>query len=285
MNTVLQVKNIVGVGESFGHVNVYIDKECCIDEQERAKTRIREIIDSKVKFFMTAKEIQPFNCVGARVGEKFPGTLGCFALMQNSQKESLCALTCAHVLNINKNSENKILIGKTKSGQNMYGHYTNQSKIDSSFDIAVLTIDDADRCCCDRKLKDEAGSAMEKCDVLDLSKFQSIPYLVHIWGAVSTPGLGQICDNAYVGIDRAKLIRICNRSGGCRFAAPGDSGAIVCLKTREGGFYLIAMLVGNDQIKEDNKLVETENYTALKLPAGISYLEKLHGSQISICRD
>lgn len=286
MSEVLKVKNVVGVGESFGEVCVYVDKESCKEEQENAQSAVSAILDKKVKFRLTAKEMHYFNHVGASVGRTLLGTLGCFAFMN---KSDFCALTSAHVLKGNQNDSKTVLVGRDERGEDIYGYYTDKCinpEIEPRFDISALKIDEKQRHLFDYHLKDASGKPAQPCELFHFKTAESIPYLVHIWGAVSSPGLGEICANAYSCDVGRNLIRIRDRSGRCIFSAEGDSGAIICAMRREGGMFVMAMLMGkHKEIKERKELVETEDYIALELEPGIEFLERVLECGISLCTD
>ncbi|KAH3752037.1 hypothetical protein DPMN_186645 [Dreissena polymorpha] len=81
---------------------------------------------------------------------------------------------------------------------------------------------------------------------------------VHIWGAVSSPGLAYVRENAY-GKDKNRHIILTNYNDGTVFCQPGDSGSIVCKSDRKGvDLYAIAMLVG------EFIPMHTEEYTTVE---------------------
>ncbi|XP_052242468.1 uncharacterized protein LOC127852554 [Dreissena polymorpha] len=103
---------------------------------------------------------------------------------------------------------------------------------------------------------------------------------VHIWGAVSSPGLGTLVDIDFK-MTGGLCIKVCDCINGKPFSYPGDSGAIVCASDSRGrNLYAIAMLIGK---YEGIKIQPT--YMAVLLSEAFQKLKELYKSEFLLCED
>ncbi|XP_060593507.1 uncharacterized protein LOC132747986 [Ruditapes philippinarum] len=147
-------------------------------------------------------------------------------------------------------------------------------------DISATEILASDVSRCDTKFRSEEGIRMTGKDcIYDETHLSS--RRVHIWGAVSTPGLGIITmpeihdineDNAYLIVEnRANSTTVMSKKG--------DSGAMVCADDDYGsGVEVISMLIGEDT-KNPGK------YATLRIDKGLKQLEKQTDSSFRLCKD
>jgi hypothetical protein len=149
-------------------------------------------------------------------------------------------------------------------------------------DISATEILARDVSRCDTKFKSEEGIRTTGKDcIYDETHLSS--RRVHLWGAVSTPGLGIITmpeirhrdrneDNVYLIVEnRENSTTVMGREG--------DSGAMVCADDDYGsGVEVISMLIGEDT-KNPGK------YATLRIDKGLEQLEKQTKSSFRLCKD
>ncbi|XP_052237081.1 uncharacterized protein LOC127848565 isoform X2 [Dreissena polymorpha] len=149
-------------------------------------------------------------------------------------------------------------------------------------DMVCVEVYDEFRGVCETKFRNEYGVSL----FADLFDHESLEHWefspVHIWGAKTSPGLGQILETNYVvnGVP-GKFIVISERKSDKLFSAPGDSGSIVCGTDRKKSFLAIAMLIGEIQSKDEKS---PNRYLALVLKDGLNHIAKKCGCVFSLCK-
>lgn len=279
MLSVLEIdqSNILMCGDRFGTLKVYIHNK--IDE--RALKKIKEAIDTKLKTMkhkyvthIVSSEINQLNVTGGmqihfnNSLNSHYGTLGGFALRENDQ--TMYALLSKHVA---------IHLGEFHLGQvcaNVITPHTDK------LDIATAKLTSENNCKVDTDFKD-IYDRRRKCTLFKyingnpqaLRMFE----MVFIRGGTTRIGQGELVCSAVQQKDYP-LLRIKNRADtpDKDFCKPGDSGAIVCSTTRDGLMYALAMVVGKDEQKKDQK-----EYIACMLMDGLEELSKTHKCTYRLC--
>ncbi|XP_060594372.1 uncharacterized protein LOC132748752 [Ruditapes philippinarum] len=147
-------------------------------------------------------------------------------------------------------------------------------------DISAGEINPADISMCDTRFKSECGNPSTRKDCTYEDK-QLDNRRIHLWGAVSKPGLGIITipevrdrnhDKTYIIVEnRANATAVLCREG--------DSGAMVCADDDYGsGVEAISMLIGKDTTNPGK-------YATFRIDKGLQQLEKQTDSSFSLCQD
>lgn len=291
VSKILSVPNVVGCGKVFNVI------EIAINEKIRYDSRLEEtfqMIEKVMKDFawtdyiyrVGSGKIEHLYSSGdqVRVGER-TGTLGAFANAYSNTEHTesrevkqiysrspkfLIALISRHIVNQNL----KLFCDNQHIGNVMW------PLLPEGADIAAARVFDQFRESCTQVFKKQNGIEAP-CRLLrvveDLDKYEG--HIVHIWGAVSKPGLGIISScgyGLYSGEGRVIIIR--DRPSKC-FASKGDSGSVVCMSSKTGTeLYAIGMLMGEFKGTGDHS--QENQYAAVEIQFAKKELEKQH--QITI---
>jgi hypothetical protein len=224
-----------------------------------------------------------FLGVGAKVcptkGVTPYGSLGGFA---KKNSHDMCALISRHVAIHSQDKKVSFISGKRSIQSNIISETVPIDSTEPILDISATEILSSDVSKCDTKFKSEEGVCTTGKDcIYDETHLSS--RRVHLWGTVSTPGLGIITmpeirdrnsneDEAYIIVE--------NRDNSTTvMCKEGDSGAMVCADDDYGsGVEVISMLMGEDT-KNPGK------YATLRIDKGLKQLERQTDSSFRLCKD
>jgi hypothetical protein len=221
--------------------------------------------------------------VGAKVcptkGVTKYGSLGGFA---KKNSHDMCALISRHVAIQSPDRKVSLISGKGSIQSSIIPETVPFDSTEPLLDISATEILASDVSKCDTKFMTEEGvRATGKDCMYDETQLSS--RRVHLWGAVSTPGLGIITmpeirhrdrneDNAYVIVEnRANSTTVMGKKG--------DSGAMVCADDDYGPeVEIISMLFGEDSDHPGK-------YATLRIDKGLEQLEKQTKCSFRLCKD
>lgn len=276
---------MIGCGIVYGVVEIALDEKIEHDASEiEVFKRIKTLMETRgvTEFYLKfmSKNVQYFASSGSKVGQTSTGTLGGFALAVNNEnlplnneqyraEANLVALFSRHVAIFQEN--NALFF----NGRHI-ADILDTSKL-TSLDIAAARILPDHRTTCQQRFLTE-DEEEARCTLLrDFTNL--VGEVVHIWGAVSKPGLGRIqaCEYNWAGDDKNDSgyeVVITDRINNRCFSQPGDSGSVVCKMSRRGRILnAVAMFCG----QRCNLASGNENrYCSLQLDYGIRKLGEAH---------
>lgn len=272
--------DVIGCGTKDRRFHVFVNKYSkklgevrlavrdILKERNITKYRIQEMRENEVNF----------NEVGAQVGESATatGSLGCFAFneFKSKEKNRLCAITAKHVAE--RQTDGRILLGRGEKGEKIFGNILTPHV---DMDIAAAEINKQHIQHIDTRLKDEQGRSVHACALFDFSNKITPPRLVYLWGLQSRPGCGEIvfenCQLKRCPGSRYIFIRNRQHRDSRSFSRPGDSGSIVCGKSRNGTTSAIAILSGKCLQKPKNEISDEETSSAETLKTSGETTEKV----------
>ncbi|XP_052241117.1 uncharacterized protein LOC127851396 isoform X2 [Dreissena polymorpha] len=308
ITTVLKIPGVFGCSKK--RVGLFIDINAT-DEH------LRESISKNVSKIMDENRIRRFVCrfctfkhLSVQSGDPIhvrgaQGTLGGFAEKRHALVKSPPCQTTEIRGNTEETlyfrDENKLvalisghlsfLDHPPEADRTRYLTSCSQNKIIGQFevpdqeewiDMVCVEVYDEFRGVCETKFRNEYGVSLFA-DLIEHKSLENWEFSpVHIWGAKTSPGSGQILETNYV-VDEApgKFIVISERKSDKLFSTPGDSGSIVCGTDRKKSFFAIAMLIGEIQSKDEKS---PKRYLALVLKDGLNHIAKKCGCEFSLCK-
>ncbi|XP_045181500.2 uncharacterized protein LOC123540483, partial [Mercenaria mercenaria] len=287
-------KTIRGCGYSHSTFNVNVERLSDEDEHMRRQKRITDFLNrngiTNIKFNIVSKSVEEYKHIGARIRvpeaakptEYHKGTLGGFALFNKQNETASCALFSRHVA---LGCSEKLYVQEDDEQLTELGEILEDTLQHGSYDIAAAKIHDHLVQHCDVQFKNSEdyqrpGTLYTQASSIDL---QDLP--VHLFGSVSTPGLGriQIPELSCPGASETYM-QIEDRNPSKRMAVPGDSGAIVCADDLDDELvHVISMLIGSNT--ETKKLTDPSvkrTYITFPVQKGVELLQVKTGGTFSL---
>lgn len=320
ISKILTIPNVIGCGEVFDVFEVALDKK--IKDTEQNAETVQTVTDSMKKneitefyFRYMSRRIRFYTQCGYQVGSKFTGTLGAFVKTEKHMQaldrlpECLKSKATIPIPNLVALISNHVAVFQPQNKLFYNGEHIADildPSVVQGADIAAAQVREQylDRCQQVFKTQDDQEV---KCQLLENTKDleKSKGEMVHIWGAKSMPGLGQIVSCNYgLGLGNGNgaqgfHIIIKDRCNEFRFSQPGDSGSVICKPSKDGKhLYAVGMLIGellsritesdssdeNDSSSDDEcgKFMEkgtnrkTKRYSAFEIQYGIDRLKEAY---------
>lgn len=272
MDSIIVEDGVIGCGTFGDTFHVYIDEfshDIEVVKNKVLQTMRKESIPS-CKLHTARLSLKEYSYIGAKIGRSRCGSLGCFARKDDDENNvSICAIVSKHVAV--GSEDNHMYLGTTNNGNDIYGHIVRPL---GKLDIASVAIKETDKIYLDTKFKDERGKALDNCEIFDFqNKNYVLPDCVHLWGAESKPGCGEIIVENFRLSYQPKLILFRNRADETTpLCKHGDSGAAIVGWGGGNKHFAVAILMGELVIKTDG----TKVYCAVELQAGLQ--------ELSICK-
>lgn len=296
-----RIRGVLAYGIVHGILTVYVDESLDKTEKEDAERNVSEIFDTNLfKICFIQNRIQEFSDVkvGARIGNtltsspnsKCTASLAAFA----TDKTELNSTADKRIYLLMSNHVARTLFNQSKTSVHIFninheigpvvGTLLEPSE-NNQFDLALAKLERQDLVDDEKtKLKNSSNSP-KRCHVVntcnvdeDLSGLR-----VHIWGACSSPGFGQIaCGDLRFSDNQARHIVVedtCTTS----FSQIGDSGSIVCSdNVYKDCVDAISVLVGGYIVSSDNGTESRNQYITVELDGCLRHLSTKHGRLIQM---
>lgn len=241
--------DVIGCGTFGDTFHVYINE--LSHDIEVVKNKVLQTFQKEgilsYKLHTARLAVKEYSYIGAEVGESRKGSLGCFARKDDDENNvSICAIVSKHVAvgsDDRETKDNHMYLGKANNGNKIFGHIVRPL---GKLDVAAVAIQDTDKAHLDTRFKDERGKPLANCGIFDFqNETYVLPDSVHLWGAVSTPGYGEILVENFRVECMASLILFRNRAEKKPpLGEPGDSGAAILGWGGGNKHFAIAILMG-----------------------------------------
>ncbi|XP_053381815.1 uncharacterized protein LOC128549280 [Mercenaria mercenaria] len=287
-------KTIRGCGYCHSTFNVNVEKLSDEEETMRRQKHITEFLErngvTKIKFNIVSKSVAEYKRVGARISVPRAaqptlyrkGTLGGFASFSRGKDESSCALFSQHVA---LGCSAKLYVDGDNGKLTEFGEILEDTLQIGSYDIAAAKIHDHHVPQCDVQFKNSENAPLPGKLNTPATNIDLQDLHVHLWGSVSTPGLGiiKIPKLSYPEMTETYM-QIEDRNPSERMAVEGDSGAIVCADDLDDEHvHVISMLIGTNTDKEKLKDPnEKRTYIAFPVQKGVERLQMKTGGTFSL---
>ncbi|XP_060605953.1 uncharacterized protein LOC132758353 [Ruditapes philippinarum] len=273
--------SVKSCGYRYGTLQVFVDDV----SNDEIKNSIQKVLQTNgINDFEIVPAISTYKSfigVGARAcpTDVFTshGSLGGYA-KRNSR--DMCALVSRHVAIYSKDMRVSLFDQNSSIRSRLIPETVADDTDEPILDISAAEINPRDTPICDTRFKSECGKSLPRKDC-EYENKQLDSRRVHLWGAVTAPGLGIITipevrdrnhDKTYIIVeDRANATAVLCREG--------DSGAMVCADDDYGsGVEAISMLIGKDTTNPGK-------YATFRIDKGLQQLEKQTDSSFSLCQD